>query len=250
MTRAAELVDHLSIIPSHLFDDLGPAPTKGQRFHHHQSLLTMVAAMADGRSINAHSSGLALPGDSHLDGELLEAIITVGDRLGGFTWLSDHLTVMASGHAGELASDRVKPLPVSYNQECFSLLAVKLGLLTSRLGCPILLENPATLTPSPAMGMEEPEFLNGLVREGHCAVLLDLHNLLVSARNGGLDCESYFAALDPQAVMEVHLASGETANRMDSDSHSKLTSEDIWHLGTPEKARSTAAQLVSAIETR
>jgi uncharacterized protein (UPF0276 family) len=80
------------------------------------------------------------------------------------------------------------------------------------------------------MEMSEPEFLNRLHREEICGTLLDLHNLLVSARNGCMDVESYFASLDPYAVEEVHLAGGEEFRGFYTDSHSRITPDEVWDM--------------------
>jgi len=54
--------------------------------------------------------------------------------------------------------------------------------------------------------MSEPMFFNRLYAEGYCGVLLDLHNLYVTWRNGGIWPETYLEELDPDAVEEIHLA--------------------------------------------
>jgi hypothetical protein len=80
------------------------------------------------------------------------------------------------------------------------------------------------------MELDEPSFLNTLYRQGDCGVLLDLHNLLVSARNGGMAVERYLERLNPEAVVEVHLAGGEELFGIYTDSHSRLTPEAVWSL--------------------
>jgi uncharacterized protein (UPF0276 family) len=230
MATAGDLVDHLSVIPSRLFYDFGLDSAAAPRFHHPHSWMQMVIEMAGDRSINAHSFGLSLPGAVPLDGELVGAIAQVGNRLGGYAWFSEHLNVMTPGRGGEAHSDTAITLPVSYDEQSFTVLAAKLQQLRRQLGCEILLENPATFTPLIEMEMEEPEFLNRLFHAGHSGILLDLHNLLVSVRNGGQDCQSYLESLDPQAVVEVHLAGGEEFNGFYTDSHSSLTPDYVWRL--------------------
>jgi uncharacterized protein (UPF0276 family) len=61
-------------------------------------------------------------------------------------------------------------------------------------------------------------------------VLLDLHNLLVSERNGGMPVEHYLARLNPEAVEEVHLAGGEELFGRYTDSHSQLTPDAVWSM--------------------
>ena len=121
-------------------------------------------------------------------------------------------------------------LPVSYDAEALEWLSAKLRELRQRTGWRLLLENPALLTPLPEMELDEPSFLNALFHQGDCGVLLDLHNLWVSARNGGLAVERYLERLNPDAVVEVHLVGGEELFGVYTDSHSRLTPQAVWSI--------------------
>lgn len=228
MEEAAPLVEHLSINPGQMFHDLGPGSRFGQRFAFPGPLLEAVAGLRQGRVLNAHGFSLSLPSVGPLDGEIVEAIATVGNKLGGYAWISEHLNVLTPPRGSEPHCEAGMVLPVSYGPESLDLLSHKLQQLHARLGLRILMENPALLTPLPEMEMQEPEFLNHLYRQGDCGVLLDLHNLLVSARSGGPAMEIYLEALDLEAVEEVHLAGGDELYGVYTDSHSRLTPEEVW----------------------
>src|SRR5205085_8475472 len=104
----------------------------------------------------------------------------------------------------------------------------KLRRLASELGCRLLLENGAFFTPVPDSDMSEPVFLNRLHQSGLCGTLLDLHNLYVGWRNGGMSPDEYIAVLDPTAVEEIHLAGGDDFAGFYMDSHSSVTPEEVW----------------------
>ena len=230
MAHHADLVEHLSVNPGQMFNDLGPHSRFGQRFAFPASLLQAVAALRHGRLLNGHSFSLSLPTAAPLDDDLVAAIAHVGDRLGGFAWLTEHLNVLIPPSGPEAHSEGGMALPVSYDAENLALLSHKLKRLQRRSGLRLLLENPALLTPLEEMEMDEPTFLNTLHQHGHCGVLLDLHNLLVSERNGGLPMEHYLARLNPAAVEEVHLAGGEELFGVYTDSHSQLTPDAVWSM--------------------
>ena len=230
MEQAADLVEHISVNPAQMFNDLGPHSRFGQRFAFPASLLRQLRDLCQGRLINAHSFSLSLPSVSPLDDDLVMAIAHVGERLGGFAWLAEHLNVLIPPRGPELHGEGGMALPVSYDAEALAVLSHKLAQLRRLTGLPMLLENPALLTPLPEMELDEPSFLNTLYRQGHCGVLLDLHNLLVSARNGGMAVERYLERLNPEAVVEVHLAGGEELFGIYTDSHSRLTPEAVWSL--------------------
>jgi uncharacterized protein (UPF0276 family) len=230
MAESGDLVEHLSINPGQFFYDMGPDSRCGERFVLTEASLDLLAILCRGRPITAHAFSLSLPSAQPVDLGVVEAIQRVGDHLGGFEWISEHLNLLMVPGAEGPHTDSGIPLPVSYDAEHLFLLSEKLQLVTERFQRRILLENPAILTPLEEMEMGETEFLNRLVQHGCCGVLLDLHNLLVSARNGGPSIEAYLAGLDPLAVEEVHLAGGELLNGFYVDSHSRLTPEEVWRV--------------------
>jgi uncharacterized protein (UPF0276 family) len=78
------------------------------------------------------------------------------------------------------------------------------------------------------MDYSEPAFFNRLFEELDCGMLLDLHNLYVSWRNGSAHPREYLAELNPNAVQEVHLAGGDELVGFYTDSHSRLTPAAVW----------------------
>lgn len=70
--------------------------------------------------------------------------------------------------------------------------------------------------------------LNRLYRELGCGTLLDLHNLYVPWRNGGMDPWEYLEELDPACVQEIHLGGGDVMAGFYADSHSNVTPWDVW----------------------
>ena len=117
---------------------------------------------------------------------------------------------------------------MGYDEEIFAIVKDKLGAVGQALNCQLLMENPSVFTPIPDMEMSEPEFLNRLWTDTGCGTLLDLHNLYVSWRNGGMDPREYLRRLDPGAVFEIHMAGGDEIAGFYTDSHSQLTPAPVW----------------------
>jgi hypothetical protein len=205
MEEGPDLVEHLAVDPGLMLHDLGSRSPSNRRFAFPACPLQWMAELREGRRLNAHSFGLSLPAPSPLDEELVTAITHLGERLGGFDWLTEHLHGL---------------LPRRDDLEKLERLSDKLLQLRRRTGLRLLLENPARTAPPSAMAMGEPAFLNYLYRQGYCGVLLDLPNLLVSARHGGMAVERYLGELNPEAVEAVHLAGG-----------GELPPEIIWSIG-------------------
>jgi uncharacterized protein (UPF0276 family) len=230
LAYAPTLVEHLSAMPDRLWFDFGAEAKAGQRFHRLYQAIQQVAAEAASRSLAGHGLGLSLPSAMPLDKEMVAAVARMSRDLGGFAWYSEHLNLFITPKSSVPNAQAGLGLPVVYDEEAFSLIAAKLRHLVGSLGCRVLLENGSFFTPVPDLDLSEPEFLNRLYHEDLCGTLLDLHNLLVNARNGGADPIVYLESLDLDAVEEVHLAGGDDGGGFYMDSHSTLTPEFVWEL--------------------
>ena len=226
---APALVEHLSVMPDRLWFDFGTDAESG-RFHRLHGAFAQLASDAAGRSLAGHGLGLSLPSAIPLDSAMVAAVVTMSRDLGGFAWYSEHLNLFITPNGSVPNAQAGLGLPVVYDEESFTLITAKLDVLTEALGCRVLLENGSFFTPVLDLDFTEPEFLNRLHREGRCGTLLDLHNLLVNARNGGMDAMEYLTGLDLSAVEEVHLAGGDEADGFYMDSHSTLTPEMVWEM--------------------
>jgi uncharacterized protein (UPF0276 family) len=226
---APALVEHLSVMPDRLWFDFGAKAGSG-RFHRLHGAIAQLASDVAGRSLAGHGLGLSLPSAIPLDGAMVAAVATMSRDLGGFAWYSEHLNLFITPNGSVPNAQAGLGLPVVYDEEAFTLITAKLDVLAEALGCRVLLENGSFFTPMPDLDLTEPEFLNRLHRERRCGTLLDLHNLLVNVRNGGMDPMEYLTELDLAAVEEVHLAGGDEAGGFYMDSHSTLTPEVVWEM--------------------
>lgn len=226
LERASELVEYLAVMPDRLWYDFG-TQASGRRFHRLHGDIAELRECAKGRQLAGHGLGLSLPSAIPIDEALLQAVAEIGGEL-GFQWYSEHLSVFITPHGSVPNAQAGLGLPVVYDEETYTIVSEKVRRLNAALGCQVLLENNSVFTPIPDMEMTEPAFLNRLYAQEGCATLLDLHNLYVSWRNGAVSPPDYIAALDPDAVVEIHLGGGEEFANFYLDSHSKLTPPEVW----------------------
>lgn len=230
IVRAGSLVEYFSVMPDRLWFDFGARADSGKRFHRALGALAQAQRLAQGRVLAAHGIGLSLPSAMPLDEDFIAAIAAMSRDLGGFRWFSEHLSVFLTPKGSVPNAQAGLGLPVVYDDEAFDLIAHKLRRLKDVLGCPLLLENGAFFTPVPDMDMTEPAFLNRLHAAGLSATLLDIHNLWVGERNGGMTMAAYLDELDPDAVEEIHLAGGDDFAGFYMDSHSGFTPPEVWEM--------------------
>ncbi len=229
IARAPDLVEYLAVMPDRLWYDFGPGAPAG-RFHRALGAMQQIRELAPNRTIAGHGIGMSLPSAMPLDEDLLAAVARMSRDLGPFEWFSEHLSVFIAPHGTVPNAQAGLGMPIAYDEESYRIVSTKLGRLREVLDCPLALETGAFFTPMPDCDLSEPQFLNRLHDEGYCETLLDLHNIYVSWRNGGPLPDDYLAELDPDAVIEIHLAGGDEFAGFYMDSHCDVTPPDVWDL--------------------
>jgi uncharacterized protein len=220
------LVEHVAVMPDRLWYDFGPGE-RGGRFHKTHATVETVREHGRTRRLVGHGIGLSLPSAMPLDEEMLNEIVTLHHQL-TFQWYSEHLSMFLVPHGSVPNAQAGLGLPVVYDQETFTIISTKLRHMRAVLGCPLLLETPSIFTPIPGMEMTETEFLNRLWMDEGCGTLVDMHNLYVSWRNGGIHPRDYLEQINPDAVVEIHMAGGDELAGFYTDSHSRVTPPEVW----------------------
>lgn len=140
-------------------------------------------------------------------------------------WVSDH--ICWTGLHGKTSHDL---LPIAYNQETLQQVSDKVSMIQDALQQPVVLENPSVYLQFRSASMNEADFINSLVKNTGCKILLDVNNVFVSCFNLGNDPYAEIAALDRNCVQQFHLA-GHTHNISHIiDTHDHPVSDEVWEL--------------------
>jgi len=78
--------------------------------------------------------------------------------------------------------------------------------------------------------MTEWEFLNEVVEQADCGILLDVNNIYVSSRNHGFNPYAYVDAIPAHRVGQVHLAGHSKFERYILDTHDHPVIDPVWQL--------------------
>lgn len=171
-----------------------------------------------------HGVSLGIGNTDPLDEQYLASLAELIARVEP-AWVSDHLCW--GGHGGHYAHDL---LPLPYSEEALAHVVERVVQVQERLGRPLLLENVSSYVAFRSSTLPEWEFLVELARRAGCGLLLDVNNVLVSARNHGFSPEAYVDALPQEHLGQIHLAGHTDAGTYLFDSHIGPVPDAVWAL--------------------
>lgn len=179
--------------------------------------------------ISLHGVGLSIGGPRPLVREHLARLRRLDRRYRPFLF-SEHLAW--STHEQGYLSDL---LPLPYTAQTLQRVCDHIDETQSFLERQMLLENPASYLWFEESTMDEAAFIAAVAQRTGCALLLDVNNVFVSARNLGTSPEAYLDAYPLAQVQEIHLA-GHDARRDVAgepvliDAHGSAVAEEVWQL--------------------
>lgn len=137
---------------------------------------------------------------------------------------SEHLSYCSDeGHLYDL-------LPLPFTEEAVRHTAARIGQVQDILQRRIAVENISYYV-SPAPLMDELAFLNAVLSEADCDLLLDVNNVFVNAFNHGYDADAFIAGLPAERIVCLHVAGhhDESAS-LKIDTHGADVNDPVWQL--------------------
>jgi uncharacterized protein len=179
--------------------------------------------------ISLHGVGLSIGGEKPLDRGHLARLKELAERYEPGLF-SEHLAW--STHDTGYLSDL---LPLPYTPQTLTRVCDHIDETQDALSCQMLLENPSSYVSFAESTYAEAQFIAEIVRRTGCALLLDVNNVLVSARNLGTDPRSYLDDYPLQHVREIHLAghdvvAEENGGEVLIDAHGSAVADPVWDL--------------------
>ena len=222
--------------PQH-FNDLmtEPGPVRWIEVHAENYMgdggrpLAQLAALAERFAISVHGVGLSIGGEGPLDRAHLDRLKRLCDRINPASF-SEHLAW--SSHGGAYLNDL---LPLPYTASTLERVAGHINCVQDHLGRQMLLENPSSYLSFSESSLSETDFLDEVVHQTSCGLLLDVNNVFVSATNLGLDANAYIDAFPTDHVREIHVGghdddSDDRGEALLIDSHAQPVSDPVWTL--------------------
>lgn len=215
------IMTELAAVPAGKLDFLEVAPENwiglGGR------LSKQFAELAERYPIFLHGLSLNIGGTVALDTELVKSI-------GQFIKThhcpvySEHLTSCGDdGHLYDL-------MPIPFTEEAVHHVADRVKQVQDILGERIALEN-ASYYCALSSQLSESEFINAVLTEADCDLLLDVNNIYVNSINHNYDPFEFLASLPHQRAKYIHVAGHyDEADDLKVDTHGADVIDPVWSL--------------------
>ncbi|MGE3296570.1 MAG: DUF692 domain-containing protein [Porticoccaceae bacterium] len=170
-----------------------------------------------------HGLSLSLGSTDPLDRELLAGIKGFLQRHRVLCY-SEHLSYCSDqGHLYDL-------LPMPFTAEAVRHVAARIRQVQDVLERRIAIENVSYYA-APLADMSEIEFLNAVLMEADCDLLLDINNVYVNSVNHGYDAEDFLARIPGARIVYGHIA-GHFVEAEDLlvDTHGADVIDPVWTL--------------------
>lgn len=170
-----------------------------------------------------HGLSLSIGSPAPLNTELLHAIKQ---------FLREHNIVYYSEHLSYCSDDGqlYDLLPIPFTEEAVSYVAARIRQAQDILGQRIAIEN-ASYYCAPLQEMSESEFVNAVVVEADCHLLLDVNNVYVNSVNHGYDPVEFLQSLPRERTSYMHIAGHyHEAEDLRVDTHGAAVIPAVWSL--------------------
>lgn len=170
-----------------------------------------------------HGLSLSLGGPAPLDERFLEQARGFLDAH-GIRFYTEHLSYTGDeGHLYDL-------LPIPFTEEAVRHVAGRIRRAMEILERPIAVENVSYYA-APGRELDEIRFLEAVLEEADCGLLLDVNNVYVNSINHGYDADEFIAALPAERIVYLHVAGHYVeAEDLRVDTHGADVADPVWAL--------------------
>jgi uncharacterized protein (UPF0276 family) len=216
-----DLMQALEATPPEQIDFLEAAPENWIKVG--GSLGKRFRALTERYPFVAHGLSLSLGGPAPLDENLIGGIkqfLNIHD----IRYYSEHLSYCSDdGHLYDL-------MPIPFMDDAVQYVAARIRRTQEILERRIAIENVSYYT-APGAQMDERSFINAVLKEADCDLLLDVNNIYVNSVNHGYDPVEFLKSLPGERVAYCHVA-GHYREDVDLsvDTHGASVIDPVWDL--------------------
>ena len=171
----------------------------------------------------AHGLSLSIGSPAPLDETFLYRLKQLLDEH-EFRCYTEHLSYCSDdGHLYDL-------MPIPFTEAAVHYVAGRIRRVQDILERRIAMENVSYYA-APGKEMEEIDFINAVLAEADCDLLLDVNNIYVNSINHGYDAETFLKSLPAERVVYFHIAGHyDEAEDLKVDTHGASVIDPVWSL--------------------
>ncbi|MCW8092504.1 HvfB family MNIO-type RiPP peptide maturase [Alteromonas sp. ASW11-130] len=178
---------------------------------------------ASQRPITTHGLSLSIGSPDPLDIDFVKSIKEFLHTY-DISLYSEHLSYCSlEGHLYDL-------MPIPFTDDAVNYVAERIKVVQDIIERPLVLENVSYyLAPEPRLS--ELEFINAVIAETGCQLLLDVNNVYVNSINHCYDPYQFIEALPSEKIVYGHIAGHyDEADDLKVDTHGADVIEPVWEL--------------------
>ena len=210
-TGALSTVDFMEVAPENWMNVGG---TFGKKFRQFTEQYDFVC----------HGLSLSIGSPAPLDEDFVK---NIGKFLQehGVKHYSEHLTYCSDdGHLYDL-------LPIPFTEEAVHYVADRIKRVQDILQQEISMENASYYTPAPGKEMEEIDFINAVLDEADCGLLIDVNNIYVNSINHRYDPIEFMRQLPAERIRYAHIAGHYNEDEdLIVDTHGADVIDPVWDI--------------------
>ncbi len=174
--------------------------------------------------IAMHGVSLSLGGCDPLDLKYLAELKQLAHDIKA-VHISDHLCWTTRN---QINSHDLLPMP--YTVDTVKHISQRIRQTQVFLEQTILVENVSSYLNYTSSELSEWEFINAILAESNCLLLLDINNVYVNSINYNFDPLEYIRGLDLSKVAQIHLAGHTQQGKYLIDTHDAPVTRAVWQL--------------------
>jgi len=139
-------------------------------------------------------------------------------------YYSEHLSYCSDdGHLYDL-------MPIPFTEDAVHYVAQRIRRVQDILEQPVAMENVSYYA-APGKEMDEIDFINAVLDEADCQLLLDVNNIYVNSINHRYDAENFLKALPAKRIAYIHVAGHYNEDEdLIVDTHGANVIDPVWDL--------------------
>jgi hypothetical protein len=181
------------------------------------------AAACERFSVLCHGLSLSIGSPAPLDEHFVHRLKKFFDKY-DISHYSEHLSYCSDdGHLYDL-------MPIPFTEEAVHHVAERVKRVQDILERELILEN-VSYYGAPGQEMAEVDFVNAVLEEANCGLLLDVNNVYVNSINHHYDADTFLAAMPTERIRYIHIAGHyNEAEDLIVDTHGAEVIDPVWDL--------------------